>query len=74
MGEAVARPVGSQTLENLSTAILILAMNKKEKIYVTSLNFHESPLFLSKLQNWAKHLPQLLKPFILPPLSYYKQF
>jgi hypothetical protein len=49
MGEAVARPIGSQTPENFSTAILILAMNKKEKVYVTSLNFHESPPFLSKL-------------------------
>jgi len=28
LGAAVARPVGSQTPEKLSTAILVLAMNK----------------------------------------------
>ena len=30
--------------------------------------------FPPKLQNRAKHLPQLLKPFILPPWPCYKQF
>ena len=30
-------------------------------------NFRESPIFLSELQNRAKRIPQLLKPFILPP-------
>jgi hypothetical protein len=48
--------------------------SQKEKVHITSLNFRESPLFLPKLQNRAKHLPQLLKPFILPPWSCYKQF
>jgi hypothetical protein len=38
----------------------------KEKVDVTFHNFHENSLFLPKLQNWTKHLPQLLKPFILP--------
>jgi hypothetical protein len=41
----------------------------REKIHITFLKFHESPLFLLKLQNWAKHIPQLLKPFILHPCS-----
>ena len=39
----------------------------KEKVHVTSLNFRESPFFFLKLQNRTKHLPQLSKPFILPP-------
>jgi len=43
-------------------------------ILVTSLNFRESLFFLFKLQNQAKHIPQLLKPLILPPWSCYKQF
>jgi hypothetical protein len=29
-------------------------------------NFHESPIFLSQLQNRANHIPQLFKPCILP--------
>jgi len=40
---------------------------KKEKDHITLLSFRESPLFLCELQNRAKHLPQLLKPFTLPP-------
>ena len=38
----------------------------KRKVYIISLNFHESSFFLSQLQNQIKHIPQLLKPFILP--------
>jgi hypothetical protein len=45
-----------------------------EKVHITSLNFCESPFFLPELQNRAKHLPQLLKPFIFLPWPYYKQF
>jgi hypothetical protein len=45
-----------------------------EKVHITSLNFHGSLLFLSELQNQAKHLSQLLKPFILSPWPCYKQF
>jgi hypothetical protein len=40
-----------------------------EKVYFSSPNFHESPLFLPQLQNQANHLPQLFKPCILPPWS-----
>jgi hypothetical protein len=40
-----------------------------EKVYFSSPNFHESPLFLPQLQNRANHLPQLFKPCILPPWS-----
>jgi hypothetical protein len=43
--------------------------NNKEKVYFSSPNFHESPLFLPHLQNRANHLPQLFKPCILPPWS-----
>jgi hypothetical protein len=42
---------------------------KKEKVYFSSPNFHESPLFLPQLQNRANRLPQLFKPCILPPWS-----
>jgi hypothetical protein len=45
-----------------------------EKVHITSLNFRESPLFLPELQNWAKYLPQLLKPFILPPCPVISSF
>jgi hypothetical protein len=40
-----------------------------EKVYFSSPNFRESPLFLLQLQNRANHLPQLFKPCILPPWS-----
>ena len=46
----------------------------KKKVHITSLNFCESPLFLPKFQNLTKYLPQLLKPFILPPWPCYKRF
>ena len=46
----------------------------KRKVYIISLNFHESSFFLSELQNRIKHIPQLLKPFILPPWLGYKRF
>jgi hypothetical protein len=49
---------------------MVPMMNKsKEKVYFSSPNFHESPLFLPQLQNRANHLPQLFKPCILPPWS-----
>ena len=38
------------------------------------LNFRESPIFLPELQNRPKHLPPLLKPFILPLWPCYKRF
>ena len=38
-----------------------------EKIYFSSLNFHESPFFLSQTPKPGNHLPQLFKPCILPP-------
>jgi hypothetical protein len=38
------------------------------------LNFRESPFFLHELYNQLKHLPQLLKPFILLPWPCNKQF
>jgi hypothetical protein len=37
-----------------------------EKVYFSSLNFYESPIFLHQLQNWTNHLPQLFKLYILP--------
>jgi hypothetical protein len=46
----------------------------KEKIYFTSLNYSKSLVFLSKLENRVNHLPQLLKPFVLPPWPYYRWF
>jgi hypothetical protein len=45
-----------------------------EKVHITSLSFRESPLFLPEFQNRAKHLLQLLKPFILPHWPCYKRF
>jgi hypothetical protein len=53
---------------------LALLWVMEEKVQITSLNFRESPLFLPELSNRTKHLPQLLKPFILPPWPCYKQF
>jgi hypothetical protein len=47
---------------------------KGKKVHITSLNFRKSPFFITELQNQAKHLPQLLKPFILPLWPCYKQF
>jgi hypothetical protein len=46
----------------------------KKKIYFTSLNYSESLVFLPELQNWVNHLPQLLKPFILPLWPGYSWF
>jgi hypothetical protein len=49
-------------------------VTNKEEVHITSLNFRKSSPFLPELQNWAIHLLQLLKPFILPPWPYYKYF
>ena len=38
----------------------------EEKVHITSLNFCESPLFLSEISNRVNHLPELLKSFVLP--------
>jgi hypothetical protein len=43
-----------------------------EKVYFSSFNFHESPLFLPQLQNRTNYLPQLFKPCILPPRNGFK--
>jgi hypothetical protein len=57
-----------------SSVLLFDSKNTMEKVHITSLNFRESPFFLPELQNRAKHIPQLLKPFILPLWPCYKQF
>jgi hypothetical protein len=44
------------------------------EVHVTSLNFRKNLFFLPELQNRAKHLPQLLKPFILPLWPCYSSF
>jgi hypothetical protein len=50
--------------------LLYHATNKvKEKVYFSSPNSHQSPFFLSQLQNRTNHLPQLFKPCISPPSS-----
>jgi hypothetical protein len=54
--------------------VLAAARLKEKKVHITSLNFRKSPFFITELQNQAKHLPQLLKPFILPLWPCYKQF
>jgi hypothetical protein len=52
----------------LSLAYMLYLLWKK--IHITSSNFRESPFFLLELQNRAKHIPQLLKPFILHPCPF----
>ena len=46
----------------------------KEKVYFIPMNYPRSLVFLPKLENRVSHLPQLLKPFILPPLLDYRWF
>jgi hypothetical protein len=48
-------------------------VKKEKKSTLPPLTF-KNPFFLSELQNQVKHLPKLLKPFILPPSPCYKRF
>jgi hypothetical protein len=45
-----------------------------EKVCFTSLNAAPSPPFLPILEKRVNYLPQVSKPFTLPPCPYYKWF
>ena len=49
-----------------------LYLRRKNLFYL--LNYLQSLVFLPALENWINHLPQLLKPFILPQWPSYRWF
>ena len=52
-----------------NACIIMCLVQNKEKAYFTSLNYHKSLIFIPQLQNRVSCLPQLSKPFVLPPLT-----
>jgi hypothetical protein len=54
--------------------VLAAVKKKKGKVRFTSLNAAPNPSFLHRLENRLNYLPQVSKPFTLPPCPDYKRF
>jgi hypothetical protein len=68
VGQEASRHTGpAQTNGPTHLSLASYSIFLPEKVHITFLNFRKSSFFLPELQNRTKHLPRLLKPFILPP-------
>ena len=60
-------PIGPWIICDHHLMVICCGVFRPEKVHIIFLNFYESLFFLPELENWVNHLPELLKPFILPP-------